>query len=183
MMKQKLLLVMAALALLIIVPCCKEGQKPTPRPSVWSEDSTNVKMSDNKVLVPFKRLENGLAEVRVLMNDVPFNMWWDTGASTTCISLLELQKLHKDGKIELDEDFEGITVAQLADGTSTELPVFNIKVLYIQGQDDTSYLILRDIEAQVVPNAEAPMLLGQNVISQLPKHSFNESMGVIEFDK
>lgn len=181
-MKQTVLIILAAMALLMASSSCKD-QKPTERPNVWAEDTSNVKMSEKKVQVPFKRLENGLAEVQVSMNGVPFNMWWDTGASATCISMLELQKLVKENKIE-EDDILGVSTAKLADGMTTdEQPVFNIKEIFIQGQDRDHYLVLHDVAAIVTLNLEAPLLLGQNVISQLPKHSFNESTGMIEFDQ
>ena len=108
-------------------------------------------------------------------------MWWDTGASITCISALELQKLAKEGKITLD-DYLGDAVSRLADGSSTEEVVFNIKEIYIQGKDN-KYLRLTDVAAIVSANEEAPLLIGQNIISNLPKHRFNDRTGEIEFDR
>ena len=125
-----------------------------------------------KVLVPFKRINNDLLEVQVSLNGVPFNMWWDTGASVTCISLLELQKLANQGP----------AFSKIADGSTTESAVFTIKEIYIQGRDN-KYIVVKDVEALVTPNQEAPLLLGQNVIKRLPKHAFDESNGVIEFEK
>ena len=69
-----------------------------------------------------------------------------------------------------------------ADGSTTESAIFTIREIYIQGQDN-KYLILKDIDAMVSPSAKAPLLIGQNVISNLPKHTFNESDGVIEFEQ
>ena len=182
---KKILFVMAGIA---IFACgsCGNKQKPSPRSSVWGEnvDTTTVaevRLSGEKVLVPFKRMESGLAEVQVSLNGVPFNMWWDTGASVTCISLLELEKLAKEGKISLD-DYKGPALSTIADGSTTESAIFTIKEIYIQGQDN-KYLILKDVDAMVSPSATAPLLIGQNVISNLPKHSFNESNSVIEFEK
>ena len=176
---------MASMAILMFSSC---GNKNTPseRVSVWGEDVdttivAKVKLSGDKVLVPFKRMESGLAEVQVSLNGVPFNMWWDTGASMTCISLLELQRLAKEEKISL-EDYVGSSTSMIADGSTTESHIFTIKEIYIQGQDN-KYLILRDVAAMVSPSAQAPLLIGQNVISNLPKHSFNEATGVIEFEQ
>jgi len=179
--------VLFALTGTVILLCssCGNSQKPSPRVSVWDNTSdtttVGVKLSSEKVFVPFKRLEHGLAEVQVSLNGVPFNMWWDTGASVTCISLLELQKLAKENKISLD-DYVGPAMSQIADGSTTESAIFTIKEIYIQGQDN-KYLILKDIAAMVSPNVKAPLLIGQNVISNLPKHSFNEADGMIEFEK
>ena len=61
-----------------------------------------MSLSSKNVIVPFERTSD-LAQVQISLNGVPFNMWWDTGASMTCISALELQKLAKEGKIELDD--------------------------------------------------------------------------------
>ena len=182
---KKILFVMVIGAMLICASC-SNNKKPKQRSTVWGENVdtsrvADVKLSGDHVLVPFKRMESGLAEVQVSLNGVPFNMWWDTGASVTCISLLELQKLAKEGKISLD-DYVGPAMSQIADGTTTESAVFTIKEIYIQGQDN-KYLILKDVAAMVSPNAKAPLLIGQNVISNLPKHSFNESTGQIEFEQ
>ena len=178
---KKVVLMISAILMLMCVSCSK-NQKPSQRVIVWSEnEDSTVMMNSKKVMVPFKRMESGLAEVQVSLNGVPFNMWWDTGASVTSISLLELQKLAKEEKISLD-DYLGNTTSTIADGTTTEEAVFTIKEMYIQGKDN-KHLILRDIIATVSPNQEAPLLLGQNVITNLPKHSFNESTGLIEFEQ
>lgn len=177
-MKQIIIAVTVILAL--ACTSCGSRQKPSSRVNVWSEDATSITMNANKVLVPFTRTASGLAEVQVSLNGVPFNMWWDTGASITCISALELMKMAKEGKITLD-DYVGEAVSKLADGSSTEEVVFNIKEIYIQGKDN-KYLRLTDVDAVVSGNDEAPLLIGQNVISNLPRHRFNDSTGVIEFD-
>ena len=114
------------------------------------------------------------------LNGVPFNMWWDTGASITSISTLELAKLVKEGKID-DEDYIQTVKTHIADGTQVEEEVYLIKELYIKGEDG-KYLVLYNIHATVSDNLSAPLLIGQNVIQQLPKHSFDESRSVIEFD-
>lgn len=166
----------------LLMTACVGNQKPSARANVW-DDSENdeVELSTEKVCVPFKRTAGDLAEVQVSLNGVPFNMWWDTGASMTCISALELQKLAKEGKIELD-DYQGSILTKIADGSTTEALVFNIKEIYIPGTDN-QYLVLRDIDAAVSASANAPLLIGQNVIQNLPKHSFDEAKGLIIFDK
>lgn len=161
---------------------CGGGQKPTARVDVYNDsDTAAFKLSTEKVRVPFQRTPGGLAEVQVSLNGVPFNMMWDTGASMTCISALELEKLAKDGKIELS-DYQGAILTQIADGSTSQALVFNIKEIYIPAQDN-QYLVLRDIDAAVSANSDAPLLIGQNVIQNLPKHTFDDSKGLIIFDK
>ena len=102
-MMKRIVLIGAAIALVSVCVSCGSRQKPSPRVNAWDNSETlQIGMNSDKVLVPFKRTSSGLAEVQVSLNGVPFNMWWDTGASITCISALELQKLSKEGKITLD---------------------------------------------------------------------------------
>lgn len=161
---------------------CGGNQKPSERTNVWDDTEVEeIELSTEKVCVPFKRTTSELAEIKVSLNGVPFNMWWDTGASMTCISALELQKLAKEGKIDLD-DYQGSILTKIADGSTSEALVFNIKEIYIPGIDN-QYLVLRDIDAAVSASANAPLLIGQNVIQNLPKHTFDEVKGLIIFDK
>jgi len=178
----KLIYIIVFLIVELMMVSCGGKQKPSERTNVWEDSEIEeVELSTEKVCVPFKRTAGNLAEVQVSLNGVPFNMWWDTGASMTCISALELQKLAKEGKIELN-DYQGSILTKIADGSTTEAFVFNIKEIYIPGTDN-QYLVLRDIDAAVSASANAPLLIGQNVIQNLPKHTFDESKGIIIFDK
>lgn len=168
------------IGLMLLCTSCGNKQKPSQRANVWKAEAT-ISLSSNKVSVPFKRTMSGLAEVQVSLNGVPFNMYWDTGASITSISSLELAKLAKENKIR-QEDLLGSVTSTYADGSSAEQPVFMIKEIFIQGNDGR-YLILKNVETIISENSEAPLLIGQNIISNLPKHSFNESSMVIEFEK
>lgn len=170
------------LIILMAATACGSKQRPSERVQVWDDDpSETVSLSARKVIVPFERTSGDLAQIQVSMNGVPFNMWWDTGASMTCISALELEKLAKEGKIQLD-DYQGSVVSRIADGSTTESLVFNIKEIYIQGRDN-QYLVLHDVDASVAPNPGAPLLIGQNIIQNLPRHVFNDDEGVIEFEQ
>lgn len=174
---KKLLIIIVGM--LLLMSCNK--QKPTPRqPIMGKRTELSVQSNSNKVSVPFHRTESGLAEVQVSLNGVPFNMWWDTGASLTSISALELAKLVKEGKIVEDDYIQTVT-ATVADGTEVEEDLFLIKELYLKGENDKD-LIIYNIYATVSDNLNAPLLIGQNVIQQLPQHTFNESKSVIEFE-
>lgn len=175
-MKKILLL---TLGILTLISCHK--QKPTPRNPIMGRNmELSIQSNGDKIFIPFHRTESGLAEVQVSLNGVPFNMWWDTGASITSISSLELAKLVKDGRID-EEDYIQTVTSTIADGTDVEEELFLIKELYLKGEND-KYLIIHNVYAAVSENSSAPLLLGQNVIQQLPKHAFNESKSVIEFD-
>lgn len=178
------LLYIFVIGMMLLCISCGNKQKPSQRVTVWKTEATKsfqISLSSDKVSVPFKRTISGLAEVQVSLNGVPFNMYWDTGASITSISSLELAKLAKENKIR-QEDLLGSVTTTYADGSSAEQPVFMIKEIFIQGNDGR-YLILKNVETIISENSEAPLLIGQNIISNLPKHSFNESSMVIEFEK
>lgn len=180
------LLAMACIAICVCTSCGNK-QKPSNRENLWGEktDTTTavkkVTLSGKQVFVPFKRKEDGLAEVQVSLNGTPFNMWWDTGASITSISSLEFIKLVKEGKID-EDDKVGTIQASYADGSSGEEDVYNIHEIFIQGKNN-EHLILYDVAVSVSENLGAPLLVGQNVINNLPKHKFNDATEEIEFDK
>ena len=172
-------ILLVALTLVLLMSCQK--QKPMPRqPIMGKRTEISVQSNSSKIFIPFRRTESGLAEVQVSLNGVPFNIWWDTGASVTCISALEFAKLVKEGKINEDDHIQTI-ITTIADGTQVEEELFLIRELYLKGEND-KYLIINNIYAAVSENLNAPLLIGQNVIQQLPKHSFDDSKSVIEFD-
>lgn len=183
---KKILFAMAGMAILMCASCGNKT-KPSTRVGVWGEnvDTTTavkkVTLSGEQVLVPFKRKENGLAEVQISLNGTPFNMWWDTGASITSISSLEFLKLLKEGKVS-ESDKIGSVSSSYADGSSGVEDVYRIREIFIQGKNN-EHLILNDVAVTVSENLGAPLLVGQNVISNLPKHKFNDTTEEIEFDK
>ena len=175
--------------MLLSCASCGSNQKPGERVENYGEevrkDSSSLEgftMSSEKVYVPFQRADGDLAQVQVSLNGVPFNMWWDTGASVTSISKLEFINLVKAGKIDEKEDHIGYINSSYADGSKGTEPLYRIGEITIQGKDNQT-LRLYGVAVSVSENLSAPMLIGQNVISQLPKHKFNDYTGVIEFDK
>lgn len=171
--------ILLATCVVCLLSCQK--QKPTPRqPIMGNSTELSVKSSDEKVSVPFRRTQSGLAELQVSLNGVPFNMWWDTGASVTSISSLEFAKLLKEGVIS-NRDYVQTITTSIADGSQVDEDVYLIRELYLKGEGD-KYLVINNVHAAVSENLNAPLLIGQNVIQQLPKHSFDDSKSVIEFD-
>ena len=177
-MKNFIHILIIGLMLLLCASC--KNQRPSPRYQPW-DHKCEATLSGDKVCVPFKRTMSGLIEVQVSLNSVPFNMCWDTGAAITSISSLEYAKLVKEG-VACDDDLSDCITITCADGSSSDQRTLIIKEIYIQGKDG-HYLRLMNVEAIILDNTKAPLLLGQNVISNLPKHSFNESSMEIEFEK
>lgn len=171
-----------AMCMVLAMMGCGGSQQPSPRVQVWDEDTVEeVSLSADKVVVPFTPKGGGCMEIQASLNGEPFNMLWDTGAAITSISALELQKLDKAGKITLD-DLQGTIVAQIADGSYTEEYVFNLAEIVIPARDNQS-LTLHDIEVCVSANMSAPLLVGQNVMRKLPRHTIDNAESVIIFEQ
>lgn len=162
---------------------CKNRQEPSQRIPVWGNSSRQleVTMDAPNVQVPFKRTNGDLAEVQVSLNGVPFNMWWDTGASMMSISSLEFTKMIKEGKVDKD-DYAGKVSFTMADGSIEECDVYYIKEVFIKGIND-KYLRIHNVKMSISDSPDAPLLIGQNVMQALPRHTFNDDTGMIEFGR
>lgn len=176
---KKVAIILIIIGVVIAAGCylqsCGGDQKASEREDVWSVDTVSV------IKVPFQRTGGDLIEIQVSLNGVPMNMWWDSGASTSSISALELLQLAKQGRITLD-DYQRDVTTRIADGSTSTSLMFNIKELYIEAKDN-KHLIINNINVLVSPNEGAPLLLGQNVMMNLPKYVINDAEGVIEFEE
>lgn len=172
---KKSLLFLAIMAMALCYSC---GNKEKIK---WASGEEKETRQVDKILVPFTRTESNLISLQASLNGVPFNMIYDTGASGSTISVLELQQLKKEGKFN-EDDFVGLTLAMLADGSLMIGERITIKEIWIQGQGNVT-LRVPDVEVTVVDDENASMLMGQDIIGQLPKHSINDVTGMIEFDK
>lgn len=179
-MKKTLLFLLVSMLTAAICASCGQKQKPSARVDIWAEDTVSRSDAD-KIVVPFKGEEGGTIQIQASINGVPFNMYWDTGASITCISALELMKLIKEGRIEAT-DHEGYMIARLADGSTSENMIFNIREIYIPARDN-KHLILNDVQVSVSASGDAPLLIGQNVMRNLPQHVVRYEDEVIVFDE
>jgi clan AA aspartic protease (TIGR02281 family) len=101
---------------------------------------------------------------------------FDTGASGVSMSQKEFDELFKLGKIKTD-DIIGKTKYTIANGAIEEGTKVNLKSIEIQG------LTLKDIEATVIKNENAPLLLGISVISQLGKVIIQNDKIIIDINQ
>lgn len=106
--------------------------------------------------------EGGVYTIPCIVNGVKMNFVFDTGASNVCISLTEALFLYKNGYID-DEDIGGKTKSVVADGSITTNTKLTLKTIEIGG------IVLRNVDALVSSNIEAPLLLGQSALQKLGK--------------
>lgn len=171
----KILLSLLALA---FITSCGNGQKPSDRiryQNPAEADSLYIRVSYDRPT------ETSTPEVQVELNGSPFKMLWDTGATTTCISTLELVNMIKNGTIS-ESDRTGSVSITVADGSTVAVPTFNIREVVLRG---TSGEVLRvnNVDVVVMDNPSASLLLGQNIMKELPAYTFDDICQELVFKK
>lgn len=128
-----------------------------------SKSSVKMTKSSGVYLVPCK------------INGTEMEFVFDTGASDITISLTEAQFLIKQGKLS-EEDFVGTREYQIANGDIEEGTVVVLSTVEIGNR------VLYNVEASIVHNMEAPLLLGQSALSKFGKISIDYSRNEIIFE-
>lgn len=138
-------------------------------------DSTN----DESINVPYNQKGNDLITLPIKVNNVGFEMIFDTGASTTCITLAEAQYMFQKGSLTSEDLLEdGPALFQTADGSISVGLRVNLREVKIGDQ-----ITLYNVEALVVDNMDAPLLLGQSVFKKFKEISVDMKNKWIKFFK
>ena len=109
------------------------------------------------VEVPIKRHAGGTFDIECSVNGLPLNMIFDTGASDVTISKVEADFMFKNKYLSSD-DIKGKQYYQVANGDISEGNVITLKEVKIGDA------VLRNVNASVVKNQSAPLLLGESVL-------------------
>lgn len=117
----------------------------------------------------------GVWEIPVYINDVKMHFIFDTGAGMISISLTELEFLAKQGAVT-QEDVIRVQNFVDANGDVSEGLVINLKTVQIADR------VLHDVEASVVNNDVAPLLLGQSALARFGKFTVDYGNNTITFD-
>ncbi len=128
---------------------------------IEKSDSSNLSYNSIKM-----ENENGVKYVWIEINGLKLRFIFDTGASSICISSAEAAVLFRQGTLK-KEDVLSTEYFQDATGTISEGTKINLRSIKIGN------IILQNIEATVIDNINAPLLLGQTVL---------ENFGKIEID-
>lgn len=156
--------------------CSKSAQKSKNIENGKSKSSNTdrkVRVSGKTIIKMEKR--NGVYYVPIELNDSKMDFIFDTGAGIISISETEALFLIKQGTLT-ESDFKGTSNFIDANGTITEGTIINLKTVKIGG------IILHNIEASVVPNAVAPLLLGQSAFERFGKISIDYKRGEITLE-
>lgn len=122
--------------------------------------------SSNNVVIKLQKEQSGIYTVPCKVNGLSLKFIFDTGASSVSISKSEAIFMLKNGYLSTN-DIMGNQQFQTASGAILEGTKILIRKIEIGG------LTLRNVEASVVHSNNAPLLLGQSVLSRLGKISID----------
>lgn len=132
--------------------------------AIETDNQSKNTLSNGNVLE--MELQNGVRYVWIEINGIKLRFIFDTGASSICISPAEATVLYRQGTLR-KEDILNVEYFQDATGKISEGTKVNLREVKIGD------LILENVEALVIDNVNAPLLLGQTVL---------ERFGTIEID-
>lgn len=176
-----LYIVPTLLCLCVIFSCAhKSGHKGNVVRNAYSEKTSYVENANDerKVRGHTKvRMEKagGVYLVPIKVNGLDLKFIFDTGASSICLSSAEALVLLRQGQITQD-DFVGQQQFQDATGGISVGTIIRLHTVEIGG------ILLRNVEANVVDNIQAPLLLGQTALSKFGKVTIDYNNNIIEFN-
>lgn len=140
--------------------------------SIQSENQNNSTKENKNVLK--MELQNGVRFVWIEINGIRLRFIFDTGASSICISPAEATVLYRQGTLQ-KQDILDVQYFQDATGKISEGTKVNLREVKI------GELILENVEALVVDNVNAPLLLGQTVLERFGSIEIDNVNGEIIF--
>ncbi len=133
----------------------------------------NNKIEENRNVLKME-LQNGVRYVWIEINGIKLRFIFDTGASSICISPAEATVLYRQGTLQ-KEDILNIEYFQDATGNISEGTKVNLREVKIGD------MILENVEALVIDNVNAPLLLGQTVLERFGSIEIDNVNGEIIF--
>jgi aspartyl protease family protein len=169
-------------ALSLILASCG-GCSSNSNDSSWADDGYSdyeeepAVIEDNSIKIAYTEQYGNTITIPVKINGMLLDMIFDTGASSTCITLVEAQYLYMKGNLT-KEDFIDMRQFQTADGKISAGLRINLRDVEIGDK-----IVLHNVEALVIENQQAPLLLGQSVMKKFSEISVDRKNGVVKFLK
>ncbi len=121
------------------------------------------------------RKEGGVYLVPITVNGLNLDFIFDTGASSICLSSAEAMVMLRQGNITKDDI---VGQQQFQDATGG-VSVGTIVMLHTVQIGD---ITLENVEANIVDNIQAPLLLGQTALAKFGKVTIDYNHNTIEFN-
>jgi clan AA aspartic protease (TIGR02281 family) len=132
-------------------------QKKDSIPKKDSIQWTQVKSP--KEYIKLRHEDNCYIVPCIKLNGIPMEMLLDTGAANLSISIIEYEFLKKQHL--LSDTTVGTVDVTIANGSTVQAYTTKIHEVSIGGE------IINDVECIVMPQTDAPLLLGMNVLRKL----------------
>ncbi len=140
---------------------------------VVDEPTSNADIKSGTVLK--MELEDGVRYVWIKVNGIKLRFIFDTGASSICISPTEASVLYKQGTLR-EEDILDSQYFQDATGKISEGTKVNLREVKIGD------MVLENVEALIIDNVNAPLLLGQSVLERFGSITIDNVNNEITFN-
>ena len=184
MLKNKLyVLFLGVLCMLIILSSCahksgRHGHDNNRDRSTMIMKNQNKDRRERKVGGHTKvsmRKEGGVYLVPITVNGLNLDFIFDTGASSISLSSAEAMVMYRQGQIT-QEDVVGQQQFQDATGGVSVGTIVLLRTVQIGD------ITLENVEASVVDNIQAPLLLGQTALAKFGKVTIDYNHNTIEFN-
>ena len=123
------------------------------------KESTSADKVETISEIQIRKMYSGVYEVPCTINELPLKFIFDTGASTVTISSVEASFMLKNGYLK-EADIKGREYFSTATGEIHEGTKIRLREIKIGDS------VLRNVEASVTHNQQAPLLLGQSVLER-----------------
>lgn len=166
---------------ILFLPGCKGCSKSGINDTVIAQgEIKNYKRTLNKNLnngknVVKMRKQGGVYLIPIKVNGVELFFIFDTGASAISVSMAEALVLYKQGKLS-KKDIIGTEQYRIADGSIHEGTTIILREVQIGNKTVTN------VQASVVHNMEAPLLLGQSALERFGKVYIDYKKNEITFE-
>lgn len=117
----------------------------------------------------------GVYLVPITVNGLDLKFIFDTGASSISLSSAEAAVMYRQGKIT-EDDILGQQQFLDATGGISVGTIVKLKTVEVGG------IMLHNVEASIVDNIQAPLLLGQTALSKFGKVTIDYNNNTIEFN-
>ncbi len=141
-----------------------------------TEKKTTESIHDDlSIKIPYTEQSGNTITIPIKINGMLLDMIYDTGASSTFITLAEARYLFDKGSL-VQEDLIDYQKYQIANGQIVVGLRINLRNVVIGDK-----IILHNIEAVVAENQQAPLLLGQSVMKLFREISVDRENKIVKF--